>query len=167
LLVDISPIDQLSPATFGGSRVKGCIFGILVATSHLFAGVLLIILQVIASHLLPAQISHCLYAAWPGRKSGNIKHPSLEDTRWRQLLFWRVLRRRWMQRGMDNHSHPFGAAVGSLGHDRVYGIVDPGAHFGMARLVHGEVERLTREKSLLRVYTAIVEDGMNGDGEEA
>jgi hypothetical protein len=50
--------------------------------------------------------------------------------------------------------------------DGVNGVADPGAHFGMAVLVDGEVVGFGGEEGCGWVDVAVVEDVVDGDGEE-
>ena len=67
---------------------------------------------------------------------------------------------------MDDHGYAGDVAVGDLGGDGGDGIVDPGADFWVAVLVDGEVEGPGGEEGFLRVDVAVVEDVVDGDGEE-
>lgn len=47
-----------------------------------------------------------------------------------------------------------------------HGVVDPGAEARVARLADGEVERAGREEGGWRVEGAVVEEGVQREGEE-
>ena len=72
----------------------------------------------------------------------------------------------WVERRVDNDCDARDVAAGELDGDGVDGIADPGADFGVAVLVHREVVGFGGEECGGRVDVAVVEDVVDGDGEE-
>jgi len=67
---------------------------------------------------------------------------------------------------VDHHGYAIYMTVCELGAYGVDGIVDPGAHPWMAVLVHWEVVGSGRQEGSLRVNTTVVQDVVDGNGEE-
>lgn len=65
----------------------------------------------------------------------------------------------------DKDDAPGGAGVELVG-DCADGVVDPGADGRVAGLVHGEVEGAGGEEGCRRVEAAVVEQRVDGNGEE-
>ncbi len=67
---------------------------------------------------------------------------------------------------MDDDGDAGDVACGELDGYGVDGVADPGADFGVAVLVHGEVVGFGGEEGLRGVDVAVVEDVVDGDGQE-
>lgn len=141
--MDVGPVESV--LHLGGGFFVLALFGIVVLV------IVLLLMRSRCSWLCRCRRCSIIFEI-PGWEALHVKDPSFTDFAAVAAVH-------------DKDDAPGGAGVELVG-DCGDGVVDPGADGGVAGLVHGEVEGAGGEERCWWVEVAVVEQRVDGDGEE-